>query len=117
MPRGMTSLNKLLAAHAGLNVVREGQLIECRSTRAGARHHRPPGLKSIRTLGRPGRVRCAAFSAVPDHFVPYKVIASARRQEIRAFLRKKTASTLFRCGQNGLEHALLPEQGLVGPGD
>ena len=116
---GMTITEKILAAHAGLDVVTPGQLIEARVDIALANDITLPlALKSFReALGKrvfdPERV-----VIVLDHFNPAKDISSAQMLKLcREFARDMDIVNFFDVGAMGIEHVLLPEQGIVGPGD
>ena len=118
MARPMTMAEKILAAHAGLDEVRPGQLIECDLDLVLANDVTAPlAIKTVR------QITDAVFDAdkialVPDHYVPNKDIKSAEQAKIvRDFAHEQGISHYFEVGCMGVEHALLPEQGVVGPGD
>ena len=118
MARPMTMAEKILAAHAGLDEVRPGQLIECDLDLVLANDVTAPlAIKTVR------QITDAVFDAdkialVPDHYVPNKDIKSAEQAKIvRDFAHEQGVSHYYEVGCMGVEHALLPEQGVVGPGD
>ena len=115
----MTMTQKILAAHAGLSEVRPGQLIEANlDLMLGNDITAPVAINEFERAG----ITCLHDPAkavfVLDHFTPNKDIKSARQcQQIRAFAQKHGVEHFFDVGRMGIEHALLPEQGLVVPGD
>ncbi|MGQ9498264.1 MAG: 3-isopropylmalate dehydratase large subunit [Desulfotomaculales bacterium] len=115
---GMTITEKILAAHAGRDVVRPGELISARIDLAlGNDITAPLAIKEFEKIGvpvfDPERV-----ALVPDHFTPNKDIKAAEQAKvIREFARKHALPHYFEIGRMGIEHCLLPEQGLVVPGD
>ena len=118
MARPMTMAEKILAAHAGLDEVRPGQLIECDLDLVLANDVTAPlAIKTVR------QITDEVFDAdkialVPDHYVPNKDIKSAEQAKIvRDFAHEQGISHYYEVGCMGVEHALLPEQGVVGPGD
>ena len=118
MARPMTMAEKILAAHAGLDEVKPGQLIECDLDLVLANDVTAPlAIKTAR------EITDAVFDAdkialVPDHYAPNKDIKSAEQAKIvREFAREQGISHYYEVGCMGVEHALLPEQGVVGPGD
>ena len=118
MARPMTMAEKILAAHAGLDEVKPGQLIECDLDLVLANDVTAPiAIKTVR------QITDKVFDAdkvvlVPDHYVPNKDIKSAEQAKIvRDFAREQGISHYYEVGCMGVEHALLPEQGVVGAGD
>ena len=118
MARPMTMAEKILAAHAGLDEVKPGQLIECDLDLVLANDVTAPlAIKTAR------EITDAVFDAdkialVPDHYAPNKDIKSAEQAKIvREFAHEQGISHYYEVGCMGVEHALLPEQGVVGPGD
>jgi 3-isopropylmalate/(R)-2-methylmalate dehydratase large subunit len=115
----MTITEKILAAHAGLDEVAPGQLIECSVDIVLANDITAP--IAIREFARIGVDRVfdpEAIALVPDHYVPNKDIKSAEQARImRDFAREQGITHFYEVGCMGIEHALLPEQGVVGPGD
>ena len=118
MTRPMTMAEKILAAHAGLDEVEPGQLIECDLDLVLANDVTAP--IAIRTCK---EIADTVFQSekvvlVPDHYVPNKDIKSAEQAKIvRDFARQQGITHFYEVGCMGVEHALLPEQGVVGAGD
>jgi len=119
MPRPMTITEKILAAHAGLDEVAPGQLIECDLDLVLANDVTAP--IAIREFAKVGVERVwdpAKVALVPDHYTPNKDIKSAEQAKIvREFARAQGITHYYEIGCMGVEHALLPEQGVVGAGD
>ncbi|MGE5597750.1 MAG: 3-isopropylmalate dehydratase large subunit, partial [Bacteroidota bacterium] len=116
---GMTITEKILAAHAGLREVAPGQLIAARVDLALANDITAPlAIREFRRMGA-GRVfDRARIALVPDHFTPNKDIKSAEQvKEMREFAREQEIEHYFEIGEMGVEHCLLPEKGLVAPGE
>ena len=119
MTRPMTITEKILAAHAGLDEVEPGQLINCRLDLVLANDVTAPiAIKEFRKIG----VDCVwdpeRIALVPDHYTPNKDIKSAEQAKMmRDFAREQGITHYYEIGCMGVEHALLPEQGVVGPGD
>jgi 3-isopropylmalate/(R)-2-methylmalate dehydratase large subunit len=119
MPRPMTITEKILAAHAGLDEVAPGQLIECDLDLVLANDVTAP--IAIREFAKTGAVRVwdpERVALVPDHYTPNKDIKSAEQAKLmRDFARAQGITHYWEIGCMGVEHALLPEQGVVVPGD
>ena len=119
MPRPMTITEKILAAHAGLAEAEPGQLIECDLDLVLANDVTAP--IAIREFERVGTERVwdpEKIALVPDHYTPNKDIKSAEQAKImRDFARAQGITHYYEIGCMGVEHALLPEQGVVGAGD
>ncbi len=116
---GMTMSQKILAAHAGLQSVKAGQLIEASLDMVlGNDITSPVAVKEFEKAGCP-RICCPEkVSMVMDHFTPNKDIKAAEQvKTVRNFAAKYGVENFFDVGRMGIEHALLPEQGLVGAGD
>ena len=114
----MTMTQKILAAHAGLACVAAGELIEAELDLAlGNDITAPVAIQELERAG--GHVRDREKVAlVMDHFTPNKDIKAACQVKCtRAFARREGVEHFFDVGTMGIEHALLPEQGLVGAGD
>ena len=114
----MTMTQKILAAHAGLPYVEAGQLIEAELDLALANDITAPvAIKELQKID--GRVKHKdKVALVMDHFTPNKDIKSACQVKCtREFARQEEIEHFFDVGNMGIEHALLPEQGLVGAGD
>ena len=115
----MTMTQKILAAHAGLSEVQAGQLIEAKLDLClGNDITSPVAINEFERCG-----ACRVFdntrvALVMDHFTPNKDIKAAEQvKRTREFANKYDIVNFFDVGRMGIEHALLPEQGLVGPGD
>ncbi len=110
---------KILAAHAGLDSVSPGQLIEADIALALANDITGP--VAIRELAKAGMDKVfdrEKVALVMDHFTPNKDIKSAEQcKECREFAKKHDLVNFFDVGNMGIEHALLPEQGIVAAGD
>ncbi|NLG26776.1 MAG: 3-isopropylmalate dehydratase large subunit, partial [Chloroflexi bacterium] len=114
-----TMSQKILAAHTDSAVVAIGELIDVRVDLVLANDITAP--IAIQEFGKLGVDRVfdqKRIALVPDHFAPNKDIKSAEQcKQMRAFARAHAIAHYFEVGRMGIEHALLPEQGLVGPGD
>ena len=118
MPKPMTMAEKILAAHAGLDEVVPGQLIECTLDGVLANDiTAPPAIKVVDQIGAGVWDKDKIF-LVPDHYAPNKDIKSAEQTKaMRDFARTHQITHYWETGCAGVEHALLPEQGIVVPGD
>ena len=116
---GMTMTQKILAAHAGLDEVRAGQLILADLDMVlGNDITAPVAVREFEKIGQKEVFDPAKVAIVPDHFTPNKDIKSAQQcKQIREFARDKQIENYFEIGEMGIEHALLPEKGLVVAGD
>ncbi len=116
---GMTMTQKILAAHAGLPEVKAGQLIEAKLDLVlGNDITSPVAIDEFERCGAKAVFDRDRIALVLDHFTPNKDIKSAQQcLQTRAFAKKYGITNFFDVGKAGIEHALLPEQGLVGPGD
>ena len=117
---GMTMTQKILAAHAGLKNVKAGELITCRLDLVhGNDITTPVAVNVFKEFGENAFVfDKEKITIVPDHFVPNKDIKSAEQcKYIREFAKENGIVNFFEVGQMGIEHALLPEKGLVVSGD
>jgi 3-isopropylmalate/(R)-2-methylmalate dehydratase large subunit len=114
---GMTMSEKILAKHAGLEEVKPGQLITCKLDMVLANDiTAPPSIAKFNEIGRPVFDR-NKIALVPDHFQPAKDIKSAGLAKIvRDFAKKHKITHYFEQGRVGIEHVILPEKGIVGPG-
>ena len=117
MPRTITE--KIIAAHAGLDEVRPGQLVEVDVDLALANDITAPlAIEVFQSAGVPNVAAPGRIALVPDHFVPNKDIKSAQQvKTVREFAARQGIELFFDLDRMGVEHALLPEQGLVLPGD
>ena len=117
---GMTMTQKILAAHAGLSEVKAGQLIEAdldlvlgNDITSPVAIHEMDNKMDKKTVFDKDKI-----ALVMDHFVPNKDIKSAEHCKcVRQFASKHDITNFFDVGQMGIEHALLPEKGLVVAGD
>ena len=116
---GMTITEKILARHAGLGKVVPGQLIEAQVDMVlGNDVTAPVAIREFKKLGLDKVFDKSRIVLVPDHFVPNKDIASAEQAKIvREFARDYDIENYFEVGRMGIEHCLLPEAGLVAPGE
>ena len=116
---GMTMTQKILADHAGLESVKPGQLIQCKldivmgndiTTAVAVPEFNKTGAKNVFDKDK--------VVIVLDHFTPNKDIKAAEQcKACRSFARGKDITNFFDVGQMGIEHALLPEKGIVAPGE
>ncbi|MFA7077102.1 MAG: 3-isopropylmalate dehydratase large subunit [Syntrophomonas sp.] len=116
---GMTISQKILAAHAGKDHVEAGELLNCQlDVILGNDVTAPVAIAEFNKLGLKHVFEQDSIVLVPDHFTPNKDIKSAEQCKIvREFAREHGIKNYFEIGQMGIEHCLLPEKGLVGPGD
>lgn len=115
----MTITEKILAAHAGLEGVKPGELINAKVDFLLANDITAPiAIKEFKRIGAAKVFDPERISFIPDHFAPQKDIASAEQcKMLRVFSNEQALKYYFEVGRMGVEHALLPEQGLVLPGD
>lgn len=116
---GMTMSQKILASHAGLDEVKAGQLINAKLDLVLANDITGPvAIKEFKKAGLKKVADKAKIALVMDHFAPNKDIKSAQQCKVcREFAEEQDIENFFDVGKMGIEHALLPEQGLVGAGD
>jgi len=116
---GMTISQKILAYHANKEYVEPGELINCRvDVILGNDVTAPVAISEFSRLGLDRVHDPDSIVLVPDHFTPNKDIKSAEQAKVvRDFARRFGIKHYFEVGQMGIEHCLLPEQGLVLPGD
>lgn len=116
---GMTMTQKILAAHAGLETVKAGQLIEANLDLVlGNDITTPVAVNEFKKFGTDKVFSKSQIAIVPDHFTPNKDINSAEQVKyIREFAQKMEIENFFEVGEMGIEHCLLPEKGLVVAGD
>jgi len=116
---GMTITEKILAAHAGMDHVEPGDLINAKVDIAlGNDITSPIAIKQFRESGAGKVFDKDRVVLVPDHFVPNKDIQSAMQAQIlRKFAKEQNLTYFYDAGEMGVEHSLLPEKGLVLPGD
>ena len=115
---GMTMTEKILAKHAGRDHVSAGDLLVSQVDLVLANDITgPPAINEFEKIGRPVFDK-DKIALVPDHFSPCKDIKSATMcKRMRDFARKHNITNYFEVGRMGIEHALLPDQGLVAPGE
>lgn len=119
MARPMTITEKILAAHAGLDEVEPGQLINCKLDLVLSNDVTAPiAIKEFKKIGVDKVWDPTRIALVPDHYTPNKDIKSAEQAKMmRDFAREQQITHYYEIGCMGVEHALLPEQGVVVPGD
>ena len=110
---------KILAKHAGLPSVRAGQLIQAKLDLVlGNDITTPVAVNEFEAAGFDKVFDKSKIALVMDHFAPNKDIkAAAQCKQCRAFARRFDIDNYFDVGEMGIEHALLPEKGLVAPGE
>lgn len=116
---GMTMTQKILAAHAGLESVKAGQLINAKLDMVlGNDVTSPVAINEMNKFGKDTVFDKTRISLVMDHFTPNKDIQSAQNcKQVREFAKKHGILHYYDVGKMGIEHALLPEQGIVTCGD
>lgn len=116
---GMTMTQKILAAHAGLDTVSPGQLIKAKlDIVLGNDITTPVAVNEFKKAGFDGVFDKDKIAIVLDHFVPNKDIKAAEQsKQCREFACAHCVSHFYDVGKMGIEHALLPEQGVVTAGD
>ena len=116
---GMTMTQKILAAHAGLDSVRAGQLIMAKLDLVlGNDITSPVAINEFNKNGFKDVFDKDKIALVMDHFVPNKDIKAAQQcKQCRMFAKSFDISNYYDVGDMGIEHALLPEKGLVAPGE
>ncbi len=116
---GMTITEKILALHAGRDQVKPGELIQAKVDLALANDITAPlAIKVFKELGKEDVFDKNKIALVPDHFVPNKDIPSAQQVKfIREFAKQYSIKYFFELGEVGIEHALLPELGLISAGN
>lgn len=116
---GMTITEKIIAAHCDRDEVRAGEFVYARVDLCmGNDITAPIAIEELERAGLKKVFDPNRIVLVPDHFTPNKDIASAQQaKRLRMFARKHGIQHYFEIGRMGIEHALLPEKGLVLPGD
>ncbi len=119
MSKGMTITEKIFAAHCGKDFVQAGELISAKVDITLANDITGPiAISEFRKIGVENVFDPSRVVFVPDHFVPNKDIKSAQQAKIvRDFSRKQNLVNYFEVGRMGIEHALLPDKGIVTAGD
>ncbi len=114
----MTLAEKILAAHAGREKVSPGELVNVRVDLILANDITAPiAIEEFRRIGVGGVFDPKRVVMVPDHFVPSKDIASAEQVKLMRQFAQEQGLVYFEVGRMGIEHVLLPEQGMVLPGE
>ena len=115
---GATIAQKILAAHSGREQVSPGEFCDVRVDLVLANDITAPiAIKEFRRIGVPTVFDPERVVMVPDHFVPNKDIPSAEQAKMMREFAREQGVVYYEVGQAGIEHVLLPEQGLVVPGD
>ena len=116
---GMTMTQKILAAHAGLESVQAGQLIMADLDLVLANDITGPvAIHEVEKLNKKTVFDKDKIALVPDHFTPNKDIKSAEHCKcVREYAKEHDITNYFEVGQMGIEHALVPEKGLIVAGD
>ncbi len=115
---GQTIAEKILAAHADREMVRPGEFVVARVDLALANDITGPStIAQFRRMGATRVFDPDRVALVADHFTPPKdVFAAALISSLRAFAREQSIPHYWEMGEVGIEHTLLPEEGLVWPG-
>ena len=115
----MTITEKILAAHAGKKEVVPGELINAKVDLILANDITAPiAIQEFKKIGAKDVFDKDRVALIPDHFTPQKDIKAAEQcKTLRDFSKEYHLGLYFEVGRMGIEHALLPEQGLVVPGD
>ena len=116
---GMTMTQKILAAHAGLESVQAGQLIRAKLDMVlGNDITSPVAVNVFEGAGFDHVFNKQKVAMVMDHFAPNKDIKAAEQcKQCRTFAHRMGVENFYDTGDMGVEHALLPEKGLVAPGE
>ena len=116
---GMTMTQKILAKHAGMDSVRAGQLIQAKLDLVlGNDITTPVAINEFEAAGFDKVFDKSRIAMVMDHFAPNKDIKAATQcKQCRMFAKRFDIDNYFDVGEMGIEHALLPEKGLVAPGE
>ncbi len=114
----MTLIEKILAVHTDKKKVSPGEFVNTRVDLVLANDITAPiAIREFRRIGVDRVFDPKKVVMVPDHFVPNKDITSAEQAKLQREFAREQGSIYFEVGQMGIEHVLLPEQGLVLPGD
>lgn len=116
---GMTMTQKILAKAAGVESCRAGELLMCKLNLVlGNDITAPVAINEFEKMGATKVFDPAKIALIPDHFVPNKDIKSATMaKQMRDFAKVQNIVHYYEVGRVGIEHALLPEQGIVAPGE
>ncbi len=114
-----TVAEKILQAHTDQDVTGPGQIVQCHVDMVLANDITAPlAIKAFRAMGAKKVFDKDKVSLVCDHFTPNKDIDSAEQVKgVREFAQEMDVTHYYECGEVGVEHALLPEKGIVGPGE
>ncbi len=115
----MTISEKIIAAHAGRDKVAPGELVDCKvDIVLGNDITTPPAIREFERIGTDRVFDKDRVILVPDHFTPAKDMKSANQVKMmKEFAKKYGITNFYEVGCMGIEHALLPEEGLALPGD
>ena len=115
---GMTMTQKIIAAHAGLPEVHAGQLVTAKVDMVLSNDITGPvAIREMNKVGLDCVFNKNKIAMIPDHFSPAKDIKSAEQcKAIRDFAKAHEIKHYYEVGKMGVEHCLLPEQGIVGAG-
>jgi len=119
MTRAMTITEKILASHAALDSVSPGDLIYSKVDIVLANDITAPvAIKEFNKIGVDKVFDNEHIALIPDHFTPNKDIKAAKQAKtVREFAYKHNIKHYYEIGKMGIEHSLLPDKGIVGPGD
>ena len=119
MKKAMTITEKIFADHAGLESVKAGDLITAKVDITLANDITGPvAIKEFKKIGAEKVFNPERTVFIPDHFVPNKDIKSAEQAKyMREFVKEQNITNYFEVGRMGIEHTLLPDMGIVCPGD
>lgn len=114
----MTITEKNMARHAGLTSVKPGQIIECKLDAVLMNDITfPPALREFKKIGKPVFDKDKLY-LIPDHFTPNKDIVSATQSKVmRDFVKEQGIKHYFETGRVGIEHVIIPEKGMIAPGE
>ncbi len=115
---GMTMTQKIIAAHAGLDEVHPGQLVTAKVDMVLSNDITGPvAIREMNKVGMDCVFDKNKIAMIPDHFSPAKDIKSAEQcKTVRDFAKAHEIKHYYEVGKMGVEHCLLPEQGIVGAG-
>ncbi len=115
----MTMTQKIMAAHTDKDYLEVGEYVYCDLDMVlGNDITAPVAIEEYKKIGTKEVFHKDKIALVPDHFTPNKDIKSAEQcKQVRTFSMDNEITNYFEIGQMGIEHALLPEKGLVKPGD
>ena len=116
---GQTLAEKILQKHTDQEIAEPGQIVQCKVSMVLANDITAPlAIKSFKAMGAEKVFDKDKVALVCDHFTPNKDIDSAEQVKVvREFAEEMGVTHYYECGEVGVEHALLPEKGIVGPGN